>query len=84
MDILAQGARVKWRGVVFPIFEHGPMRHDWIFEVLEDLQSYALKNGLPATAAQAKEALRIARAEIAAAPGEPPAGGAGPGNGRPH
>ena len=41
------------------------MRHDWIFDVLTDLQSYALKNGLPRLAAQAEETLRIARAEIA-------------------
>lgn len=60
------------------------MRHDWILVVLEDLRSYALTNGLPATAAKAEEALRVARVEIAAAEGEPPAGGAGPGNGRRH
>ncbi|MFN4154852.1 MAG: hypothetical protein ACK4HF_09370 [Paracoccaceae bacterium] len=41
------------------------MHHDWIFDVLEDLRSYALQNGLPATAAQAEEALRVARAELA-------------------
>jgi hypothetical protein len=34
--------------------------------VLEDLRSYAIQNGLPATAAQAEEALRVARAELAA------------------
>lgn len=50
------------------------MRHDWIFEVLEDLRSYALKNGLSATAAKADEALRVARAEVTAIEG--PAGGA--------
>ncbi len=42
------------------------MRHDWIFDVLTDLQSYALKNGLPRLAAQAEQTLHIARAEIAA------------------
>jgi len=42
------------------------MRHDWIFDVLTDLQSYALKNGLPRLAAQAEQALNVARAEIAA------------------
>lgn len=42
------------------------MHHDWIFDVLEDLRSYAVQNGLPATAARAEEALRIARAEVAA------------------
>lgn len=42
------------------------MHHDWIFDVLEDLRSYALMNGLTATAAQAEAALRVARAEVAA------------------
>jgi hypothetical protein len=42
----------------------GNMHHDWIFDVLKDLRSYALQNGLPATAAQADEALRVARAEL--------------------
>lgn len=43
------------------------MRHEWIFDVLKDLQSYALRHDLPALAAQADLALRVARAEIAAA-----------------
>ncbi|MFV0490659.1 MAG: hypothetical protein ACK5M4_02445 [Pseudorhodobacter sp.] len=42
------------------------MRHEWIFEILEDLRAYATRNSLPALATQAEEALRIARAEIAA------------------
>ena len=42
------------------------MRHDWIFDVLTDLRSYALKNGLPALAAQVEDAMELARAEIAA------------------
>lgn len=42
------------------------MRHDWVFEVLTDLCAYAEKNGLPALAASAAEALAVARAEIAA------------------
>ncbi len=42
------------------------MGHDWIFDVLKDLKSYAEANGLPALAAKADEALIIARAEIAA------------------
>lgn len=42
------------------------MRHDWIFEVLTDLHAYAEKNGLPAIAASAAEALVVARNEIAA------------------
>ena len=40
------------------------MRHDWIFDVLKDLKSYAQANGLPALAAKADEALQVARAEI--------------------
>lgn len=42
------------------------MHHDWLFDVLEDLRLYALRNGLPATAAKAEEALRVARAEMEA------------------
>jgi hypothetical protein len=41
------------------------MRHDWIFNVLADLQTYAEKNDLPAIAAAAKQNLIIARSEIA-------------------
>lgn len=59
------------------------MRHDWIFDVLRDLRAYALANGLPALAAKAEEALRIAQAEIAAATGEGGPGGVPPG-GRAH
>ncbi|WP_430464896.1 hypothetical protein [Tabrizicola sp.] len=44
------------------------MRHDWIFDVLRDLRAYAQANGLPALAAKADEALRVARAELPAAP----------------
>lgn len=43
----------------------GFMRHEWVFDVLEDLRSYALSNGLPALAAKAEEALQIAAVEIA-------------------
>lgn len=53
------------------------MRHDWIFDVLIDLRSYAQANGLPALAAKAEEALRIARAEI---PGIEPKDESGAGN----
>ena len=55
------------------------MRHDWIFEVLEDLRAYALQNGLIATANKAEEALRIARLEVGSEEDEnsPPSGGAG-------
>jgi hypothetical protein len=41
------------------------MRHDFIFEVLEDLRTYAAMNGLMATVAKVDEALRIAHAEVA-------------------
>jgi len=40
------------------------MRHDWIFDVLADLRSYAVKNGLPDLARQVEIAMRVAREEI--------------------
>ena len=43
------------------------MRHSWILDVLNDLQSYAQINDLPAIAAAAAQILTIAEAEIAAA-----------------
>ena len=49
-----------------PISADMIMQHDWILDVLEDLRSYAEKNGLSATAAKAEEAMRVARAEMAA------------------
>ncbi len=42
------------------------MRHDWIFDVLTDLRSYAEKNDLPAIAQQAEIALDVARKELTA------------------
>lgn len=42
------------------------MAYDWIFDVLEDLKSFAEANGLPALAAKADEALLVAAQEIAA------------------
>ena len=42
------------------------MPHDWIFEVLEDLRSYALANDLEGLAAQIDMALRVAEAEVTA------------------
>ena len=65
------------------------MRHDWIFEVLKDLGSYAALNGLPALAAQVDEALKIARLEIGPAdPAADPAAAPGvrdlPPKGRAH
>ncbi|MFN4157744.1 MAG: hypothetical protein ACK4GO_04995 [Gemmobacter sp.] len=63
------------------------MRHDWIFDVLNDLRSYAIRNDLPALAEQAERTLRVARAEIAslAGPGtdDDDEGGAPPAS-RPH
>ncbi len=43
------------------------MRHDWIFDVLTDLRSYALQNGLRDLAEQVEIALRTARRDVAAA-----------------
>ena len=43
------------------------MRHSWILDVLNDLQSYAQMNDLPAIAAAAAQILTIAEVEIAAA-----------------
>lgn len=47
------------------------MGYEWIFDVLEDLKSFAQANGLPALAAKADEALDVAAAEVAALPGAP-------------
>lgn len=44
----------------------GGMGHDWVFDVLADLKSYASANGLAGLAAKAEEALRVAAVEIAA------------------
>jgi hypothetical protein len=41
------------------------MRHDWIFDVLADLRSYALQNDLQALAAQVESAMATARTELA-------------------
>ena len=54
------------------------MRHDWIFDVLKDLRSYAQSNGLPALALKADEAMRVAQAEVAACPASGPAAEGGP------
>ena len=42
------------------------MAHDWVFDVLADLKTYATANGLPGLAAKADETLKVAAAEIAA------------------
>lgn len=65
--------RLKIYCDIIPLLEYGHPRkaeykvvmvHSWIVEVLEDLRSYAVQNGLVATAAKAEEALKIAKAEI--------------------
>ena len=43
------------------------MRHDWIFDVLTDLRSYALQNELRDLAEQVERTLRTARRDVAAA-----------------
>jgi hypothetical protein len=51
------------------------MRHDWVFDVLSDLLTYATQNGLPRLAVKVSETIDEARIEIAAAgggPDEPP------------
>ncbi|MFN6924640.1 MAG: hypothetical protein ACK4P8_03235 [Tabrizicola sp.] len=48
------------------------MRHDWIFDVLSDLQDYAWQNDLPDLAMKVEEALAVALREVEVAP-EPPA-----------
>lgn len=52
------------------------MPDDWILDVLADLRSFALRNGLPALAAQMEAASNVARSEIAAR-GEAREAGAG-------
>ena len=42
------------------------MANDWIFEVLVDLHSFALANGLPALASQIDMTLRVAEVELTA------------------
>ena len=43
------------------------MRHDWIFDVLTDLRSYALQNELRDLAEQLEITLRTAQRDLAAA-----------------
>ncbi len=45
------------------------MRHDWIFNVLRDLKTYAQANGLPALAQKVDEAMAVARIEADGAVG---------------
>jgi hypothetical protein len=44
-------------------------RHDWIFDVLSDLQDYALANGLPDLATSVEMTLTVARRETAGSEG---------------
>lgn len=59
------------------------MGHDWILDVLADLRSYAAQNDLHALSEQADEALRVARAELAAQRLHRPPSGVPPRSGRP-
>jgi predicted transcriptional regulator len=58
------------------------MRHEWIFDVLSDLKTYATNNDLPALAVKVEEAITIARAETDAQ-GEDGNGSVGHGGRRP-
>jgi hypothetical protein len=63
------------------------MRHDWVFDVLLDLKSYAMRNDLPQLAASVDQALAVARSEIEAEQDRAasPTGHMGPGRSRqPH
>jgi hypothetical protein len=42
----------------------GFMRHDWVFDVLSDLHSYAMRNDLPGLAHKIEEAMLEAQREI--------------------
>ncbi|WP_164876002.1 hypothetical protein [Falsirhodobacter deserti] len=44
------------------------LAHDWILDVLQDLQSYAMQNGLTVLAERVEALLPVAEAEIAARP----------------
>ena len=48
------------------------MAHNWIFDVLADLKTYAKKNGLSALAEQLDDATLIAATEIASIEGRQP------------
>lgn len=47
------------------------MRHDWVFDVLSDLLTYATQNGLPRLAEKVSETIDVARREIGPAGGGP-------------
>lgn len=62
----------------------GLMGHDWVFDVLADLKSYATANGLFELAAKADEALEVAAAEIAERQARPDGKGPDPKGQKPH
>jgi predicted transcriptional regulator len=47
------------------------MGHEWLFEVLADMKSYANRHGMTALAAKLDETEAVARADVAAAEREP-------------
>ena len=47
------------------------MRHQWVIDVLLDLQSYATVNDLPQLAARIEDTLALARQEILSKPPGP-------------
>jgi hypothetical protein len=47
------------------------MRHEWVFDVLSDLLTYATRNDLPRLAARVSAAIEEARSEICEH-GDPP------------
>ncbi|MFP5480733.1 MAG: hypothetical protein ACLGIE_13780 [Alphaproteobacteria bacterium] len=48
------------------------MRHDWIFDVLTDLQAYADRNALQELALKLEETLAVARWELGEGTEKPP------------
>jgi hypothetical protein len=49
----------------------GGMAHEWIFDVLNDLRTYAEKNNLPRLAAQVAATLVVAKSETTAVRNQP-------------
>jgi hypothetical protein len=61
--------------------------HDWIIDVLEDLKTYAKRNGMAELAAKTDETLTVARQEIASkarSEGPTGTGAGGPQGGQVH
>lgn len=40
------------------------MRHDWVFDILQDLKSYAIRNDMPGLAASVDQAIAVALSEV--------------------